>query len=381
MLILAAVLSIFVYGMIAAMLGTILPDLSQRFKLTPAQNGRIAMAQAIGLMIGSFAAGPLMDIYGKKLGVVGGLLLIAVALVGLRTAAGYGAILLLIFLLGTGGGALVNGGNALPPDIHVESITTAGMYNLLNLFFGLGGLVTPLVAARLFQNNSSRLLIFAATGATVAMLIAVMAQMAPPVGQVAFQASAVTQVLTSPALLLLSATLFLYVSAECGVWNWLARHLIAQGVPESKALTILSLGFALGLLLGRVAVSPVLSSIAPSHVLLGSAALMAITTFLMLQSSSPTAAWFLVFLAGIAMAPVFPTTLAIVNATFSGALVATATGVALTAGWLGLVVSSPIIGSVAGDDPRRLKKALLLLPAFSVLMVIVTLALGNAGAK
>lgn len=58
MLILAAVLSIFVYGMIAAMLGTILPDLSQRFKLTPAQNGRIAMAQAIGLMIGSFAAGP-----------------------------------------------------------------------------------------------------------------------------------------------------------------------------------------------------------------------------------------------------------------------------------------------------------------------------------
>ena len=34
MLILAAILAIFVYGMIAAMLGTILPDLSGRFKLT-----------------------------------------------------------------------------------------------------------------------------------------------------------------------------------------------------------------------------------------------------------------------------------------------------------------------------------------------------------
>jgi type II secretory pathway component PulF len=35
MLIVAAILAIFVYGMIAAMLGTILPDFSQRFTLSP----------------------------------------------------------------------------------------------------------------------------------------------------------------------------------------------------------------------------------------------------------------------------------------------------------------------------------------------------------
>ena len=38
-LIFAAILAIFVYGMIAAMLGTILPDLSERFKLTPRRMG------------------------------------------------------------------------------------------------------------------------------------------------------------------------------------------------------------------------------------------------------------------------------------------------------------------------------------------------------
>jgi hypothetical protein len=75
------------------------------------------------------------------------------------------------------------------------------------------------------------------------------------------------------------------------------------------------------------------------------------------------------------MAPVFPTTLAVVNATFTGNLVATATGIALTAGWLGLVVSSPLIGGIAGDDPRRLKKALLLLPIFSLIMALVVLLL------
>ena len=62
MLTVAAVLAIFVYGIIAAMLGTILPDISKRFNLSPKQNGNIAMAQAIGLMIGGFSVGPLTDI-------------------------------------------------------------------------------------------------------------------------------------------------------------------------------------------------------------------------------------------------------------------------------------------------------------------------------
>ena len=67
--------------------------------------------------------------------------------------------------------------------------------------------------------------------------------------------------LGNPALFLLALMLFLYVACEVGVWNWLAQHLIAQGVPESRALNILSLGFALGLLIGRVVVSQVLRTV------------------------------------------------------------------------------------------------------------------------
>jgi len=44
-------------------------------------------------------------------------------------------------------------------------------------------------------------------------------------------------------------------------------------------------------------------------------------------------------------------------------------------GWIGLAVSSPMIGAIAGNDPKRLRKALLILPAFSALMVVVNLAL------
>jgi len=72
-LIFAAVIAIFIYGMIAAMLGTILPDLSDRFHLSPSQNGTIASAQALGLIIASLGVGPLLDNEGKKLGLILGL--------------------------------------------------------------------------------------------------------------------------------------------------------------------------------------------------------------------------------------------------------------------------------------------------------------------
>ena len=376
MLLIADILGILTYGMIAAMLGTILPELSKKFNLSPNQNGKIGMMQAIGLMIGGFFAGPLMDLQGKKLGMLLSLTLIAIALIGLKSAKGYGSVSGMMLLLGTGGGALVTSAFAVAGDIQVSWLQGAAVFNAVNLFFGLGGLITPLVAARLFQNNASRLLVFAASIALIALAVNGMTQMAPPSGKVSFQAAQVSSLLGNPVLLLLSLALFLYVACEVGVWNWLARHLIAQGVPESKALTILSLGFALGLLLGRVAVVPVLGSVTPKMVLFGAAILMAVTTYLMLQSGNPTTAWLLVFLGGLAMAPVFPTALGLVGGEFKNqGLDATATGIASTCGWLGLVVSSPVIGGIAGDDPKKLKKALLLLPIASAVMAVVILGL------
>jgi len=80
MIIIAAILAIFVYGMIAAMLGTLLPSLSSAFSLTPAQNGYIALAQGLGLAIASVSVGPLIDNKGKKTGLLLGLSLVAVSL-------------------------------------------------------------------------------------------------------------------------------------------------------------------------------------------------------------------------------------------------------------------------------------------------------------
>jgi len=372
MLITAAILAIFVYGMIAAMLGTILPDLSSRFKLSPKQNGTIALCQALGLILASVSVGPLIDNEGKKVGMVLGLALITLALFLLPRSSGFGSIAAYLFLLGIGGGIIVTAANALGSDVSPEHRGTA--LNLLNLFFGLGGLATPFISANLLSRNSVRLcyLVAGLTGAT--LLVNIATPMPQPTGAQSFVFSQMGDLIGRADLWLLALFLFLYVASEVGVWNWLVQHLIAQGIPESSALNVLSLGFALGLLVGRVGVSRVLISVSALSVTLGASILMLITTYLMLQTKDPKVAWILVFLAGVAMAPVFPTTLAIVGDTFPK-MTGTAFGIVITMGWIGLAVSSRIIGSIAGGDPKRLKKALLVLPVMAALMIAVNLAL------
>jgi fucose permease len=372
MLIFAAIVAIFVYGMISAMLGTILPELSDRFRLSPRQNGTIAFAQALGLIIASLGVGPLLDNEGKKLGLIIGLALIATALFALPRSSGFRSILFLLFLLGVGGGIVVTGANALVSDVSEAHRATA--LNMVNLFFGLGGLATPFIAANLFGRNWVRLCYTIAALTVVSIAIEAFTKMPEPTRAGGFVLADAAPVLGRPPLFLLGLFLFLYVGCEVGIWNWLPRHLIAQGIPESRALNILSLGFALGLLVGRVGVSPILIRVPAITVLLFASVVMAFSTFLMLRLSNPFSAAILVFLAGLSMAPVFPTTLAIVGDNFPR-MTGTAIGFVITCGWIGLAISSRIIGFIAGGDPRRLKTALLVIPASAVLMVVLDLAI------
>jgi fucose permease len=371
-LILAAILAIFVYGMIAAMLGTILPGLSERFNLTPRQNGTIAFSQALGLMIASVGVGPLIDNEGKKPALGLGLALIGIALEMLPKSRGFRSIATLLFVLGLGGGIVVTGANALVSDVAVGYRGTA--LNLVNLFFGLGGMATPFISANLLKRDIVKLCHAASVLALIAFGVQFYAPIPGPAGAQSFVPADAVAVLGRPILFLLGLFLFLYVSCEVGIWNWLAQHLVAQGIPEARALNVLSLGFALGILLGRVAVSPILIRVSPQTVTLAASVAMALTTWLALRARGVTGAWILVFLAGVAMAPVFPTTLAIVGDAFPR-MTGTAIGFAITCGWMGLAVSSRIIGAIAGGDPKRLRKALLVIPAFSVIMIGLNLAI------
>jgi fucose permease len=377
MLILAAILGILIYGIVAATWGTLNPTLgcaagTLTACLTDAQIGTIASANAVGLVVASISVGPLIDLKGKKTALVGGLALISVSFWLLSFAgADFTLVLVALAMLGLGGGIVVTGANALVSD--VSESRRGSMLNILNLFFGLGGLITPFVTANILGGSAVRMCYVAAVLATAALLFNILTPMPKPTGERGFKASEIGVVVGRPALYLLALALFLYVACEVGVWNWLAKYLTdVRRLDKSTALNILSLGFALGLLVGRLAASRILINVPALSVTLGASLAMAITTLAMMQVTSPSAAWVVVFCAGLAMAPVFPTTLALVGDAFPR-MTATAMGIVITCGWLGPAVSSSIIGGVAKS--HSLGTALLLLPGFSAVLILVNLAL------
>jgi MFS transporter, FHS family, L-fucose permease len=370
LLIFAASLAVFVYGMVASMLGTINPALATRFGLDTVQTSYVALAQGIGLVVASVSVGPLLDRKGKKVGLLLGLGLVAAAFFVLANAAGFATMVLSMAVLGLGGGITLTAANALGSD--VSESRRAIVLNILNVFVGLGGLVTPFVAGNLLAGDAIKVAYGGAILTSVAFLIQVFTKVPPPAA--AKDAPPAAGVFREKLLFVLAFSVLLYTACEFAVWNWLPKYLIAQGIPETSALNILSLGFAFGLLIGRVAVTPILIRIRPLTVTTAAAALMAITTWLLLQVRDTTTAGLLVFCVGLAMAPVFPTSVAMVAGLFKHGA-ATAIGFTITCGFTGLVISSPIIGWLSGPDPKGLSTGLMVLPVCSFVMVCLYLFL------
>lgn len=373
MLIFAACVVIFVYGMVSSMLGTINPGLVTKFHLDEVQMGYLAMAQGVGFVIASVSGGAIMDKKGKTLGLLLGLGLVAAALFLLANAPGYTAIIVAMVGLGIGAGIILTGANALGSD--VSGSKRASVLNFLNVFVGLGGLATPLVAGNLLSGDAVRVAYAGAITTSATFVLHVVTKMPAPIrtgiGAPSQGSSAVFQ---RSVLDVLALIIFLYTACEFGRWNWLVKYLISRGIQESSALNILSLGFALGLLIGGVAIAPVLRKILPLQVVLGAAVLMAVTTYSVLQVSDPTMAAVAVFCSGLAMALVFPTALAVLANIFQQGT-ATVSGFTITCGFTGLTVSSPIIGWLSGTGAKGLRNALMVLPIFSIVIVGITLLL------
>lgn len=367
MLILAAILAILVYGLVAPILGALLPS----YHLTGDQSGVLGLVQALGLVVASLGAGPVIDIRGKKVALATGLLLVAISLFWAPNAGSYQVLLIVYFILGLGGGTVVTGANALASD--VSEARRASVLNFLNLFFGLGGIVTPFLSGLMTEAN---LCYAVGSLAALTLVVHLLTKMPAAAGASAFKLSEAFSLLGRPTLLLLSLFLFLYVSCEVGVWNWLKTYLVSPAVnlDAKTASNVVGFGFAFGILVGRIVVSRILINVRAVTVTLFASVAMAITTFAMLHVITPVSVAIVVFLAGLAMAPMFPTALAMVGDAFPRGT-ASAMGIAITFGWIGLAVSSNIIGDLAGSTKANLGNALLILPAFSVVMVFVSLVL------
>ena len=139
-----AFLGIFVYGLLAALPGSVLPTLERnQFLPNDSAVGTFLLINAIGAVVAYLVSGPIIDRIGKKVALVFATVLVIASMIGFAGTVSKvppPSALLYVFacslLLGLGANAIVAAGHALVADVAAGWRNAA--LNLLDICFGLG---------------------------------------------------------------------------------------------------------------------------------------------------------------------------------------------------------------------------------------------------
>ena len=163
MLSIAAYSGMFVFGIVMALLGAILPALSEHLHFAVSDIGTLFLIMNFAMLVCSLVLGLAMDRFGMKPPLVLGPLLVAAALVLIVRAQAFTDLFPAVALLGIGGGALNGAANTLVADLHEDPQRKSAALNLVGVFFGLGALFLPFaIGALLARFSLATLLVTAA---------------------------------------------------------------------------------------------------------------------------------------------------------------------------------------------------------------------------
>lgn len=305
-------------------------------------------AFAMGTVLVQLAAPAVSARYGQRAVLLMGLLLMGVGVLGESLSRTLWALLGFALMGGLGFGSILAAASVLTPRLFPARGASA--LNLVNLFFGVGSIVGPLVAgwagsaygrpqAALWL-GAGLLLAFAP-----AALFAAEGQQgepgrAGPAGPVPWR-----------LVLLLGLVLLVYSGTEIGIGGWAALYLQASaGLAPGQAAVAVA-GFWLALTVGRGA-GALLGLRLGAWRLLGAALglMLAGAALLVLGVGDGARSVAALLLLGLGGGPVFPTTMAVVAAASRGR--SGAAGLALAVGNLGGASIPPLLGVVvAGPGP------------------------------
>lgn len=376
----AGFLGILMWGTIAPLLGTILPTLRERAGMSLTGSGGLFVALSSGMVVASLVAGVLLDRLGKKPILCGAVTLIAATLILLEGARAYVLLLILAFILGAGGSALVTGAHGLLADLNPGH--RAAALNLLDVFFGVGAFVTAFAIVPLQRSGGLAPVLFVLAAMAGAVLIYfVSVAFPPPLHARDFSIGEAQRILVSAAFLVPAFVIFLYVGTEQSVFDWQVTFLLGKfEMDKVTAARVLS-WFPVAIMLGRVINNRLLMHVSPFPVLLWSTAGAATGLIVILVTGSTIAASAMLFVAGLCMASIFPTTLGILSSRFAE-MSGTALGLAITFGWFGSFVVSPTFAFAAhsaAGTPDYSRGYLVIIGSALAMVVMTTVLIRQHG--
>jgi fucose permease len=354
----AAYAGLFLFGIVMALLGAVLPALSQRLRFDLGQVGTLFLMMNLCILATSLALGPLMDRYGIKPPLVVGPLLVGAALVMLALAREYRHLVWGVSVLGIGGGAVNSAGNTLVADLHDDPRAKSAALNLLGVFFGIGALLLPFTIGLLLEAIGLAG-ILAAAGALCLAVAAHNAALGfpPPKHATRLALGEAARFLRDPIVLLFAAMLFFQSGNEFIVGGYVSTFLTREVGLSVRGASWAIAAYWAALMTARVALSRVALRVPGPRIVIASALMAAGAMGLLVSAREAALAVGATVLAGAALAGIFPTALGIVGARFA-AFTGTVFGLLFTAALCGGVTLPWVTGQVA--EARGLRSALAL---------------------
>jgi fucose permease len=313
----AAYSGMFFFGVVMAVLGAVLPSLTEKVKLDLGQTGNLFLAMNFAMLASGLAVGPFMDRFGKQPVLIAGPVFVAAALTLIAGVASYVTLLVSVFLLGLGGGALNSGANTLVADLHSDSRAKSSALNLLGVFFGFGALFLPFVIGSLVKivGLASILYITSAMSLVPALLFMALAFPPPHHGKgMAF--TEVAGLARNRLVLALGFLLFFESGNEFIMGGYTSSYLTRElnaSVPAASYLLAVYWG---AIMIGRVISSRLVMRAKPSAMILASAAGGAAGAAVLLTAQSQLIAGAGIAIIGLSFASIYPVMLGFAGSRF-----------------------------------------------------------------
>lgn len=357
----------FVFGIVMAILGAILPALFERIGFGAGAAGNLFLTMNFAMLVATLFFGPVVDRFGFKSILAVAAVLVAVAFLALSRASSYGVVLAAAVVLGLGGGALNGGTNALTSDLN-EGEKRASALNVLGINFGFGALFIPFLIGTMRQAlGLGRILALATLLSLVPFVIYVVLRFPRAKHAQGFPIKDAAAIARNPLLWLTGFILFFESANEFTVGGWISSHLERTfGVAASGAALVLA-GYWAAIMAGRLVSSRLVRRVRNETLILMSAVLSLAAALLMALAPSGAAAAAGAVLIGAGFAAIYPTTLAIVGANFA-AFSGTAFSVVIALGLVGGMLAPWLAGRIA--EASSLRQGFII-PVVNCAMIIV----------
>jgi MFS transporter, FHS family, glucose/mannose:H+ symporter len=286
-----------------------------RLHVDLSQQGNLFLLLYLGIFISSLVIGPLIDYVGNKANLLVSSALVSTAMIWFALARSVASAAIAAVLLGLGGGGLNTSANVLVSELYGEQ--RGPMLNLLGIFFGIGALSVPLLAASIEGHFTiPQLFLFCAVLGGICAFGYALLPFPPAKPGRPFSLGDFVGVAKCEGVLLLAFILFLESGNEACIGGWTSTFVNTIGYSARTATLVLASYWG-ALMVSRMLAARVLEGIGKTQFVLMIALISMLGCALLLAARS----LFLLFagtaLIGLSYGPIFPTTLAIAGDRYS----------------------------------------------------------------